>query len=437
MRKPSIVLALTVLLSTAASAQAPDPCLSNREYVKGGLGTAPYSASSVPTKISVEEFAKTPFIKVVKTAADLPSTTNPKSRLAGIEQTLYELEGYVSCGLWYGPGGSLRLQLDLSQASFASNVTFGYTGSGCRLDSPNDPAIQTVEKWIINRGMPVGASGCGVMAAWVRIRGYGFWLDNGAVAAEVKPAIFPVVDIVRLDGPGGDPVGGGGDGSGGGGEPPAPPPPPPFQVSFGGLSAQGVFLANGTSHSEPLTTYAGSAFSSTLRLNASCDASEGDQFSVSVSPETIEAPGNGDATLTILTGPMTFPRQYLVTVTATAEDGQTRSALLPVSIVCDPPVILGVDQPVAAIGPNGTDFTLSAKAGGSLPQFYQWYEGHAGLTLKPIPGATQRDLNVRVNGATRYWARISNACGSADSLAALVSTPELAATGPVRRRTGR
>jgi hypothetical protein len=72
------------------------------------------------------------------------------------------------------------------------------------------------------------------------------------------------------------------------------------------------------------------------------------------------------------------------------------------------------DQPIPT--------TLVVTAAGTGPLTYQWYEGFTGDDSRPISGATGASLAIgtAARRSGRYWVRVSNACGSADSADALV-----------------
>ncbi len=65
---------------------------------------------------------------------------------------------------------------------------------------------------------------------------------------------------------------------------------------------------------------------------------------------------------------------------------------------------------------SGQTATASVTAAGTPPFTYQWYAGLAGDTSTPIAGATAGAYTTPPLAATAtLWARVTNACGSADS----------------------
>ena len=125
----------------------------------------------------------------------------------------------------------------------------------------------------------------------------------------------------------------------------------------------------------------------------------------------ISAPGAGNATVTIRTGPTTFPRDYHVVLIASSGEQQYFGTFT-VSVICDPPLILGLDEPQNQTVVRGSAATLNVKAIGSGPFTYQWYAGPRGSTHFPVDNETSTKLSA-TDGM--YWVRVSNACGSVDS----------------------
>ena len=64
----------------------------------------------------------------------------------------------------------------------------------------------------------------------------------------------------------------------------------------------------------------------------------------------------------------------------------------------------------------GRSATLRVAATGAAPLTYQWYRGVSGSTRRPVSGATSQEFTTpSLPGTTRYWARVSNTVGVADS----------------------
>ena len=89
--------------------------------------------------------------------------------------------------------------------------------------------------------------------------------------------------------------------------------------------------------------------------------------------------------------------------------------------VCTLPSITGQPQSVSISAGQPATLAVTATATGG-PLFYQWYEGQAGDTSRPVPGATGASLQVSPGETAKYWVRISNACGdTTDSATATVT----------------
>jgi hypothetical protein len=151
--------------------------------------------------------------------------------------------------------------------------------------------------------------------------------------------------------------------------------------------------------------------------------SEPGGLDLALSPSTIAAPGNGTSTLTINTA-NTPTGSYRVFVTSTAANGTTATSSFRVSVFCDPPTILGIDQPRTSVLSLGQSATLTAKPTGSGPFTYQWFEGFTGQTSFPVKGATSATFTTgALSNTTQYWVRVANGCGSVDSQAATLLIP--------------
>lgn len=134
----------------------------------------------------------------------------------------------------------------------------------------------------------------------------------------------------------------------------------------------------------------------------------------------IPAPGTGTATGTIRIDGTIFPSTYNIDIVGFGGD-ETRSATLTVDVLCTPPMILGINQPSVTLVRNGSRATLNIKPEGGGAFSYQWYKGQAPLTGSPVAGGTGPTLITDpITEMERYWVRVSNACGSADSLTAIV-----------------
>jgi len=109
---------------------------------------------------------------------------------------------------------------------------------------------------------------------------------------------------------------------------------------------------------------------------------------------------------------------FVLSINSTTADAQRVSTIL-IIVNCDPPQILGTGQPLSQTVNRGASATFAVEPQGSGPFAYQWYQGHPGMTNTPISGAISSSFTTpAVNVRTPYWVRVTNACGSYDSLVA-------------------
>jgi alpha-tubulin suppressor-like RCC1 family protein len=130
-----------------------------------------------------------------------------------------------------------------------------------------------------------------------------------------------------------------------------------------------------------------------------------------------------DATAATFTTPnLTSNATYWVRVTNA--HGSVDSRSVSVQIVT-PPQITSISEPQTIV--TGRSVTLLVTAAGGVLS-YQWYEGLAGDTAKPVTGANGPQLlSPPLAANTAYWVRVANAAGSADSGTLPVTvTPRLA-----------
>ena len=94
--------------------------------------------------------------------------------------------------------------------------------------------------------------------------------------------------------------------------------------------------------------------------------------------------------------------------------------ILPGSAKCVAPTIK--EQPASATVKPGVSVTLNALGSGDPVLSYQWHLGYSGDTSRPIANATGATLTT---GAlfltTRFWVRVTNLCGTANSNTAVVT----------------
>lgn len=368
----------------------------------------------------------------------IPPTTPPPAARLSLETEVFQLQGRLcSTSLDTGHGVlSGRVATDCRNALQA--VTFFVPiPSICGSSSPLAPEFLRVHQKL--SAAPVGRS--------IVVTGPAFIRGN---VAEIGPVFFLTV---------GEDAGGGGGGGGSatgtvppiggfppgvtpgtspGSGPPAPPTPPRVTLTLGQpatldgeiTAAEWAVAPAGTIVIPVNVSAAG--FTERIELSAISTADEYEQFAMSFTPEMLE-PTGGTSELRIMAGPMAFAQPHYVTVTASAGDLVSRASIA-VQVICDPPFILGVDQPSPVAAPAGSTVTFTAKSLGTGPFTYQWYRGHTRMTGRPVEGAYTSKLTVVASNSESYWVRISNACGSADSNAALLTvTP---GTPQAKRRAG-
>ncbi len=213
--------------------------------------------------------------------------------------------------------------------------------------------------------------------------------------------------------------GSGGGGGGGGGTPPPTPTPAgaPTIVLPDSVLAAPVVMLNSSSTTVLFSTVATNT-AADVTLTATSDS---DDLLATISPAVIKAPGSGDSVLTIRTTSKTPAGDHVITITAS--DGTTSSSVTVfVTVLCDPPFILGIDQPKGSTVSLGRPALLSVKASGSGPFAYQWFTGASGLVNFPLAGGTTANLTTSaLNDTTSYWVRVTNPCGSVDSQTATVN----------------
>lgn len=179
----------------------------------------------------------------------------------------------------------------------------------------------------------------------------------------------------------------------------------------------------------PVQVFAASTVTSDIAINA---GGLPDDVHLSIAPAVLAARSDGKATITISTSASTFPATYVVYLIATSGE-QTASNSFLLDVICDPPFILGLDQPKGSTVGLGRPSQLSVKASGSGPLTYQWFTGASGLVNFPLPGGTSANFTTSaLNDTTSYWVRVSNPCGSVNSQTATVNVS--ASAKPAGRR---
>jgi hypothetical protein len=69
----------------------------------------------------------------------------------------------------------------------------------------------------------------------------------------------------------------------------------------------------------------------------------------------------------------------------------------------------------------GATATLNVSATGTTPFTYAWYEGTPPSTLKKVGSNSSQFKTPALNTTTTYWVKVTNACGTENSLAAVIT----------------
>ena len=140
----------------------------------------------------------------------------------------------------------------------------------------------------------------------------------------------------------------------------------------------------------------------------------------SFSPLYTGPDGQQYTNLRLQIGPGTPSGSHVVTIRSATSDAE-RFATFILVVDCTPPALLGIHEPLPQSVARGARATYTVTPLGSAPFTYQWYTGFRGMTDFPVPGATSATFATPpVNERAQYWVRITNACGSYDSLAGVV-----------------
>lgn len=136
---------------------------------------------------------------------------------------------------------------------------------------------------------------------------------------------------------------------------------------------------------------------------------------------SVPAPGSGTVTATVTLDSTVFPQFYQNIGIFGSGGNETHGGFFGLDVLCTPPKILGINQPQSTTVRRGQRATLRVTpvAGGLYT--YQWYAGHAPLTGSPIANSNSPELVTPViNEVSEFWVRVTNPCGSVNSLTATV-----------------
>jgi formylglycine-generating enzyme required for sulfatase activity len=124
----------------------------------------------------------------------------------------------------------------------------------------------------------------------------------------------------------------------------------------------------------------------------------------------------GATSQTYNTGALAADTSYWVKVTNDA--GSINSETVAVTIN-RPPTI--ASQPTSQSIETGSTATLTVSATGSAPFTYQWYRGNLGATTAPVGTNSPTFTTPALTVTTKYWVKITNAFGEANSNSVTVS----------------
>lgn len=137
------------------------------------------------------------------------------------------------------------------------------------------------------------------------------------------------------------------------------------------------------------------------------------QWYTGTAPDT-SSPIGGATSSSVLVSP-TQTTSYWVRVSGCGSPQNSNTAT--VTVICTPAINT---HPQGATINSGQTANLSVSATSATTITYQWYQGSSGNTSTPV-GTNSSSLSVSPATSTSYWVRLTNACGSSDSFAALVS----------------
>lgn len=157
------------------------------------------------------------------------------------------------------------------------------------------------------------------------------------------------------------------------------------------------------------------------------------QWYLGSSPNTASPIGGATANF-YPTPVLTATSGYWVKVTNACGSANSATATVTVN-ACSAPYISA--HPAGKSVASGQTAALSVTASGTAPLSYQWYQGTCPSTASPVGGATGSTYTTPALTASRsYWAKVSNACGSAYSNTATVTVTTAAPAPPSRLVAG-
>jgi uncharacterized protein YkwD len=150
---------------------------------------------------------------------------------------------------------------------------------------------------------------------------------------------------------------------------------------------------------------------------------------------TLDSPINGATSDAYTTPALSSTSTFWVRASNSAGAGNSRTVVITVEAApgptpppTPPPSPPSGSAPAITAQPQdrsvsvGQVVELTVAANGTGPLSYQWYSGLSGTTASPVAGATGATYTTPALASNAsYWARVSNAFGSADSAAAIIT----------------
>ena len=167
---------------------------------------------------------------------------------------------------------------------------------------------------------------------------------------------------------------------------------------------------------EPASLMILSGTSTTLSVTASGTPPLAYQWYTGTSGNTA-TPVSGAVSATLTVTPSGTTSYWVSVRSDTAGPTCSKASATAIVTVCTKPVI--TDQPDDNSLASTASVVLSITATGDGLS-YQWYEGAAGITTKPV-GTNSSSLSVIPGSTKPYWVRVTGSCGVADSTVALQS----------------
>lgn len=164
----------------------------------------------------------------------------------------------------------------------------------------------------------------------------------------------------------------------------------------------------------PQSTTITSGSSATLSVAASGSQPLTVQWFRGESGNTSTPVGNGAS---FNTGALTTETSFWARVSNSCGNADSNTATISVA-PCDAPQI--VTQPLSQTVTTGSRVTLTVNIVGSQPLAFQWFEGESGDTARPV-STNPSFLTPTLTATKRYWVRVSNSCGSANSDTAVLT----------------